>query len=106
MSTIREASLPGVGRKFQIETANGDRLVVVYHDDETIAVSSFDLKLPPDTRQRCFTNSRHPSIPFLTNNLQRTHCVCRQGRTGAAVQKSLRVVAAKLRPHGGTSGQR
>lgn len=33
MPSIRESKLPGVGHKFQIEAASGDRLTVVIHDD-------------------------------------------------------------------------
>lgn len=35
MSTIRETNLPGVGRKFQVEAASGDRLTVVIHRNGT-----------------------------------------------------------------------
>ena len=46
MSTISEANLPGVGRKFQIEAASGDRLTIVIHDDGTRELYHFARKAP------------------------------------------------------------
>ncbi|MBX3288762.1 MAG: cation:proton antiporter regulatory subunit [Acidobacteria bacterium] len=46
MSTISESNLPGVGRKFQIETISGDRLIVVIHDDGLREIYHFNKKNP------------------------------------------------------------
>lgn len=57
MSTISEAYLPGVGRKFQIETLSRERLVIVIHDDGTRELYHF-------TRNN---NERPASVITLTD---------------------------------------
>lgn len=44
MSSISESNLPGVGRKFQIDTLTGDRLTIVIHDDGTRELYHFSRK--------------------------------------------------------------
>ena len=46
MPSIRESTLPGVGHKFQIEAASGDRLTIVIHDDGRRELYHFSAKNP------------------------------------------------------------
>jgi len=46
MSAIRETFLPGVGHKFQVEAASGDRIVIIIHDDGTREIYHFTQKNP------------------------------------------------------------
>lgn len=44
MSTISESTLPGIGRKFQIETIRGERIVIVIHDTGDREIYFFERK--------------------------------------------------------------
>lgn len=46
MSHIREANLPGLGHKYQIEVTSGDRMTIVIHDDGTRELYHFNRKEP------------------------------------------------------------